>query len=79
MSGHSKNVLRFYLSFLVWMLCAFLLRFSLITQHPVEGFRNKDDHCLAVFLDIAATFDTIKPHHIKEQLLPKGVEENIVS
>ena len=27
---------------------------------------------------MAAALDTIKPHHIKEQLLLKGVEENIV-
>ena len=36
-------------------------------------------HCLAVFFDIAAAFDTIKPHHIKEKILLKVVGENIVS
>ena len=36
MSGLSKKSLRFYLSFLVLMLCAFLLRFSPIPPHPVK-------------------------------------------
>ena len=41
MSGHSKNGLRFYLSFLVWMLCGFLLTFSPITPHPVDNKKGK--------------------------------------
>ena len=49
------------------------------TFNYIEGFRKKEDHYLAVFLDIAATIDTIRLRHIKEQLLLKGVVENIVS
>ena len=35
----------------------------------IERYDKRDEHCLAVFLDIAAAFDTIKPHHIMEKLL----------
>ena len=36
------------------------------TVNYIEGLKKKDDHCLAVFLDIAAASYSIKPH--------KGVE-----
>ena len=35
----------------------------------VERFLLKDEACLAVFLDIRAAFDSIKPEHIKEMLI----------
>ena len=44
----------------------------------VERFLLKDEACLAVFLDIQAAFDSIKPEHIKEMLLRYGVEPDLV-
>ena len=48
------------------------------TVNYIERYNKRNEHCLAVFLDIAAAFDTIKPHHIKEKLLEKQVDAKIV-
>ena len=48
------------------------------TVNYIEKFNNRDDHCLAVFLDIAAAFDTISPKHIKDKLLEKEVNGKLV-
>ena len=48
------------------------------TVNYIERYNKRNEHCLAVFLDIAAAFDAIKPHHIKEMLLEKEVDVKIV-
>ena len=48
------------------------------TINFIETCKQNKEHCIAVFLDIAAAFDTIKPKHIKQQLRLKGIEEEIV-
>ena len=48
------------------------------TVNYIEKSHRKNEHCLAVFLDIAATFDTIKPDHIRKTLLEKEVDGNLV-
>ena len=47
------------------------------TINYMEKFYKNDKHCIAVFLDIAAAFNTIKPH-IKERLKSKRVDKNII-
>ena len=48
------------------------------TVNYIEKFDKRNEHCLAVFLDIAAAFDTIQPTHIRDKLLEKEVNVNIV-
>ena len=40
---------------------------------------KRNDHCLAVFLNIAAAFDTINPNHIRQSLLDKEVDSKLVN
>ena len=49
------------------------------TVNYIEKFNKRNDHCLAVFLDITAAFDTITPLHIKQTLLNKEVDHNLVN
>ena len=49
------------------------------TVNYIEKFSKRNEHCLAVFLDIAAAFDTISPSHIKQTLLEKEVDRNLVN
>ena len=48
------------------------------TINYIENFNKRNDHCLAVFLDIAAAFDTISPNHIRKTLLDKEVNPQLV-
>ena len=48
------------------------------TVNYIEKFTKRNEHCLAVFLDIAAAFDTIKPVHIRQSLLNKEVDPKLV-
>ena len=48
------------------------------TVNYIEKFTKMNEHCLAVFLDIAAAFDTIKPDHIKNTLLKKEVDPKVL-
>ena len=47
------------------------------TVNFIEKFTKRNEHCLAVFLDIAAAFDTIKPEHIKNAFLEKEVDPKV--
>ena len=48
------------------------------TVNYIEKFNKRNEQCLAVFLDIAAAFDTIKPVHIRKTLLDKEVDDKLV-
>ena len=48
------------------------------TINYIEKFSKRNEHCLAVFLDIAAAFDTIRPTHIRQTLLDKEIDHNLV-
>ena len=48
------------------------------TVNYIEKFNKRNEHCLAVFLDIAAAFDTIRPEHIKLMLTAKEVDPHLV-
>ena len=48
------------------------------TVNYIEKIRKRNDHCLAVLLDIAAAFDTIKPAQIKQTLRDKEIDRNLV-
>ena len=48
------------------------------TVNYIERPNKRNEHCLAAFLDIAAAFDTIKPHPMKEKLLEKEVDAKII-
>ena len=47
-------------------------------SNTINYIEQRNDHCLAVFLDIAAAFDTINPKHTKEKLLEKEVNKKLV-
>ena len=42
------------------------------TIHRIEKHILNGEHCMGVFLDIQAAFDSIKPEHIKNALLKHG-------
>ena len=44
-----------------------------IEKHILNG-----EHCMGVFLDIQAAFDSIKPEHIKNALLKHGCHPDMV-
>lgn len=48
------------------------------TVDYIERALFKKEHCLAVFLDISAAFDSISIHHIKQYLLLHGGDEDLV-
>ena len=48
------------------------------TVNYIEKFNKRNEHCLAVFLDIAAAFDTIDPNHIRNSLLQKECDKHMV-
>ena len=47
-------------------------------SNDIEKCIKRNDHCLAVFLDIAVAFDTIKPDHTRKTLLDKEVDQRLV-
>ena len=49
------------------------------TVNYIEKFNKRNDHCLAVFLDIAAALDPISPNHIRKTLLDKDVNPQLVA
>ena len=48
------------------------------TVNYIKRFNKRNNQCLAVFLDIAAAFDTVRPDHIKQTLLEKEVDQKVV-
>ena len=46
------------------------------TVHQIEKHILNREHCMGVFLDIQAAFDSIKPEHIKSALLKHGCYRN---
>ena len=48
------------------------------TTNYIEKHILKKQHCVGVFLDISAAFDTIKPSHVRQALLKHGGDEEMV-
>ena len=48
------------------------------TVNYIEQFNKRNEHSLAVSLDIAAAFDTVKPAHIRQTVLDKEVNGKLV-
>ena len=48
------------------------------TVNYIEKFNERNEHCLVVFLDTAAAFDTIHPAHTKKSLLDKEINHKLV-
>ena len=48
------------------------------TVNYIEKHIMNKEHCVGVFLDISAAFDSIKPHHVKQALLKHGGDPEMV-
>ena len=48
------------------------------TVNGIEKFLHKGQHCIGLFLDIQAAFDTISPIHIKHCLTDKNIDPDTV-
>ena len=48
------------------------------TTNYIEKFIMKKQHCVGVFLDISAAFDSIKPGHVRQALLKHGGDPEMV-
>ena len=48
------------------------------TTNYIEKFIMKKQHCVGVFLDISAAFDSIRPGHVRQALLKHGGDEEMV-
>ena len=44
----------------------------------IEKYLFKHQHCLAVFLDISAAFDSIDINHVRDMLFKHGADEDLV-
>ena len=48
------------------------------SSNYIEKFIMKKQHCVGVFLDISAAFDSIKPGHVRQALLKHGGDPEMV-
>ena len=46
------------------------------TVNQIEKSIHKKQHCVGLFLDIQAAFDTISPNYIKECLIKKQIDND---
>ena len=49
------------------------------TVNQIEKFNLNKHHCIGLFLDIQAAFDTISPKHIRDCLLEKDIDSDTVA
>ena len=49
------------------------------TVNQIEKFIFKKQHCIGLFLDIQAAFDTISPKHIRDCLIEKDIDSDAVA
>ena len=49
------------------------------TVNQIEKFIFKKHHCIGLFLDIQAAFDTISPKHIRDCLIEKNIDSDAVA